>query len=299
MLVYIKLVLTAIFWGGTFVAGRVLAQEMGPFSAAFLRFLLASIFLCLLVSRHEGRLPLLKRRELLLAVLLGLTGVFSYNALFFSGLKTVTASRASLIIASNPVLIALCSAFFFKEKLYVSTLFGILFCVLGAVVVISRGNPLEIFRGSMGWGEVYIIGCVFSWTAYSLVGKVIMKNLAPMIAVTYSCLIGAVALSYPALLENLSYTVTHCSLQAWMSIFYLGFFGSALGFWWYYEGIQMIGASRAAVFINIVPVSAVLLAWLLLKETIDLSLLLGLVLVSSGLFLTNRKTACSAHHIVE
>ena len=54
----------------------------------------------------------------------------------------------------------------------------------------------EIFRGKLGWGEVYILGCVASWVAYSLIGKVIMKDLSPLHAVTYSCLIGTLALFF-------------------------------------------------------------------------------------------------------
>jgi len=75
----------------------------------------------------------------------------------------------------------------------------------------------------------------------------------------------------------------------WLGITYLGFFGSVLGFTWFYEGIQKIGASRAAVFINFVPVSAVILAFFLLRETLDTSLVTGGAMVIGGAYLTNRK----------
>jgi drug/metabolite transporter (DMT)-like permease len=77
------------------------------------------------------------------------------------------------------------------------------------------------------------------------------------------------------------------ALPIWLAIIYLALFGSALGFSWYYQGIQAIGPSRAGVFINLVPVSAVLLAWLLLNETIHLALVVGAVLVTGGVYLTN------------
>lgn len=288
MFVYVKLVLTAIFWGGTFVAGRVIAQEMGPFSAAFLRFVIASFFLSYFASKSAGGLPRLKKNQIVPAILLGMSGVFAYNVLFFSGLNTITASRSSLIIATNPVFIAIFSSIFFNERLNVPKITGILFCVSGAAVVISRGSLAEILHGSLGWGEIYILGCVASWTIYSLIGKFVMKEMAPIAAVTYSCIIGAVALFYPAYLDGVTHNLGNYSTVIWLGIFYLGFFGSALGFWWYYDGIKTIGPARAAVFINIVPISAVLLAWLLLNESIDLSLIVGAVMVTSGVFLTNR-----------
>ena len=76
--------------------------------------------------------------------------------------------------------------------------------------------------------------------------------------------------------------------EDWIGIVYLGFFGTVLGFFWYYEGIRTIGPSRASVFINFVPVSGVFFGWFILDETINFSLLIGAVLVIAGVYLTNR-----------
>ena len=81
---------------------------------------------------------------------------------------------------------------------------------------------------------------------------------------------------------------TDYSAEIWLSIFYLGFFGSALGFVWYYEGIRTLGPSKAGVFINIVPVSSIVLAFLILQESLDASLMLGALLVTVGVYLTNK-----------
>lgn len=288
MVVYLKLFLTAIFWGGTFVAAWVVAQDVGPYSASFLRFLTASLLLLGMALLKEGQLPLLKRHQVLPAILLGLTGVFAYNVFFFLGLKTVAAGRASLIVASNPVFIALFSSLFFRERMTRGKVAGIILCLTGATVVISRGDPAAIFSGGVGRGELFILGCVASWVAYSLIGKVILKDCSPLIAVTYSCLIGMVALFPPACWENLTAPAGGFSLQDWMGITYLGFFGTFLGFIWYYEGIRVIGPSRASVFINFVPVSGVFFGWLILGETVNLSLLAGAALVLAGITLTNR-----------
>jgi drug/metabolite transporter (DMT)-like permease len=272
---YLKLVLTAIFWGGTFIAARVIAQEAGPFSASFLRFVVASFFLLAFVVRVHGSLPLLERKQLAPIVLLGLTGIVAYNFLFFSGLRIISASRASLIVATNPAFIALFSALFFKEHIGLGRSLGIILSVTGAVIVVSRGNPLTILQGDLGLGELNIFGCVVSWVAYSLIGKTAMKNLSPLL--------------FPAALhEGIAQSVWHYSPSVWLGVFYLGFFGSAMGFIWYYEGIKAIGPSRAGVFINVVPVSAILLASLILNEVMDASLAVGAMFVIGGVYLTNR-----------
>jgi drug/metabolite transporter (DMT)-like permease len=286
---YCKLTLTAVFWGGTFVAGRLIAREAAPFSAAFLRFAVASSFLLSFVFRVHGRFPGIAPRQLPALVLLGLTGILAYNFFFFSGLKTITASRASLIIATNPVFIALLSACFLKERLNLSNVLGIVLSVSGAAVVVSQGHPLMLLRGGMGLGELYIFGCVASWVSYSLIGKKAMKDLSPLLTVTYACMIGTICLLFPALGEGIAGSVRNYSGVVWGGVFYLGFFGSALGFLWFYEGVKEIGPSRAGVFINIVPVSSIVLAFLFLQEGVDVSLSIGAVLILAGVYLTNAR----------
>ncbi len=288
MIVYIKLLMAAFFWGGTFIAGRVVAQGVGPFSAAFLRFAVASFLLVLITRKIEGGLPRLKRDQIIPVVLLGMTGVFAYNVLFFLGLQTVTAGRASVIVAMNPIFIALFAALLFRERLSGINAAGIVLCVTGAVVVISHGSPPALLQGDVGKGELYILGCVASWVLYSLIGKRAMRDLSAMAAVTYSCLIGDALLFIPAWMEGLFSDAAGYRMVDWLGITYLGIFGTVLSFTWYYEGIRTIGASRASVFINFVPISAVVLAFFLLGEILDISLVAGGTMVIGGAYLTNR-----------
>ena len=291
MIVYAKLVFTAVFWGGTFVAGRIVAREVGPFSAAFLRFLTASICLLLITWRAEGRLPLPRGNLILPLILLGLTGVFSYNVFFFMGLERIEAGRASLIIANNPIFITLFSALIFRERLRPLAVLGVFLSLSGAVVVITRGDLVSAFQGGVGWGELFIFFCVLSWVAYSLIGKTVLASLSPLVSVTWASLLGMAFLAAPACGEGLLPAIFHYSADSWAGILYLGVFGTVAGFVWYYRGIREIGPARASQFINLVPVSAVLLAALILEEPLTLSLLAGGVLVLTGITLTNRSAA--------
>jgi drug/metabolite transporter (DMT)-like permease len=288
MIVYLKLLLTATFWGGTFIAGRIVAQNVEPFSAAFLRFAIASVFLLLLTFKVEGQLPAIKTSQIIPVIILGITGVFAYNVFFFKGLKIINAGRAGVIIAMNPILIAILSSYFFKERLTLIKVIGIIVSVTGAVIVISRGNPIEILDGNLGWGELFIFCCVLSWVVYSLIGKAMLVDLSPLVLITYSSVIGAVGLFVPALFNGVIRNLFHYCATDWLCIFYLALFGTVLGFVWYYEGIKKIGPTKASLFINFVPVSAVLLAFLILAEPITLSLFIGAIFVMSGLYLTNK-----------
>ncbi len=287
MLIYIKLLLTAFFWGGTFVAGRIIAGNVGPCSAAFLRFFVATLFLYGLTRRNEGKIPRLHPRQIISVILLGLTGVFSYNILFFKGLQLIEAGRAALIIALNPILIALFSTLFFKEKLGIIRLVGITISITGAIIVISRGEMASFFNDGPGIGEIFIFGCVASWVAFSLIGKTIMGSLSPLVSIFYSSAAGTLALFVPAWHEGVFSAWKHYGLVDWLSLFFLAFFGTTVGFVWYYEGIKSIGPTKAGLFINFVPVSAIFLAWFLLGEPVTLSLLVGAGFVSIGVYMTN------------
>jgi drug/metabolite transporter (DMT)-like permease len=289
---YFSLVLTMLLWGGTFIAGRLLANSVEPASAAFLRFFIASAAMLLLTRLVDKKFIFPPKRLLLPLTLLGMTGVFAYNVFFFSGLHHISAGRASLIVASTPLVITICAAVFLHERLTSLKVSGVLLSLTGAVMVISNGHPGSLFTGGFGPGEKALIGCVLSWSAYSLIGRSVLKSLSPLAAVCYSSIIGTVLLFIPASREGLfSHLATFSSLD-WASLTYLGVFGTAVGFSLYYQGIKKIGATRAGIFINLVPLFSILLSWYILGESIKPIVLAGGVLVLCGVSLTNyRKSA--------
>jgi drug/metabolite transporter (DMT)-like permease len=287
-MIYIKLFVTAAFWGGTFIAGRLIAQSIGPYSISFLRFCLATFFLFWVVLRIEGAFPKFKTKHLFSIFLLGLTGVFLYNVFFFSGLRLIQAGRASLIIANNPVIIGLLSVIFLKEKLTALKGIGTLFSITGAVIVIARGDFSSLFQQGIGLGEILILGCVASWGAYTLIGKSVMKDLSPTLSVFYSSAIGTLLLFVPAWMEGFPEQFAKIGVTEWSALVYLSLCGTVVGFVWYYEGVREIGPSRASLFINFVPVCAVLMAHFILGEVLTWSVVIGAAFVILGVYLTNR-----------
>ncbi len=286
-MIYFKLFFTAVFWGGTFIAGKLLTTRVDPYSAAFLRFLIASCCLVLWILKTERRLPRISWDDLIILLVLGLTGIFSYNLFFFSGLAHIQANRASLIIACNPVFISLCAVFFFKDRLTSLKASGLGLSLAGAFIVITRGHVSEIFAAGIGKGELLIFGCVVSWVIYSILGKKAMHNLSPIASVCYSSISGTVLLFFPACYKGVFIHFQEYLWVDWASLFYLGFFGTVLGFLWYYEGIKAIGPLKAGIFINFVPISAIVLSVLILNEPVNPSLIIGAVLVIAGVYLTN------------
>lgn len=287
--IYLRLSLVPLFWGGTFVAGRHLAPLIDPYSAALLRFLLASMLLLGWMRWRLGRFPRLSRRQLIAIVALGVTGILAYNLLFFTGLQTVEASRAALIIALNPVAIAVVSVWLLGERLTRSQTAGIAVSIVGAATVIGRGDLGGLVRGGVGRGEWLLLGCVASWTLYTVLGKRLLRSLSPLVAVSYASLAGTLMLAAASAWHGLPGTAPLGRPEVWLNIAYLAVFGTVLAFVWFYAGVQALGAARAGQFINLVPLSGVCLAAVLLDEPLTPPVLIGGLLVMAGLWLTNRR----------
>ena len=199
-LTYLKLAAVTMIWGGTFVAGRFLADQVDPLLAACLRFMLASLALLLFLAC--ARIPLARPTtgQMARLVLLGLCGIFFYNLCFFYGLHYINASRASLIVALNPAVIGLASWLLFKERLGRVKWLGIGLCLLGAAVVIVSRDPNLMQGAHNAWiGDLLILGCVMAWGAYSLLSRELNQALGPVQTVTWSVLWGTLMLTLTTL----------------------------------------------------------------------------------------------------
>lgn len=286
---YLKLLFAMLVWGGTFTSARILGNELDPAVSAFLRFFIASFVLLVLLIYKEGRLPRIAQSQWLPLLGMGVTGIALYNLLFFYGLVHAEASRGSLITATNPMITALGAAMIFKERFTVIRIAGFIVCLLGAVLIISRGNISSLFLNGVGTGELAFIGCAFSWAAYTLIGRFIGAQMSSLAVITYASCFGTVLLFFAALQTGLSEEVAHITVKSFLNLLYLSILATVIGFVWFQDGVKILGASKAAVFIYFMPVSAVFWAWLILGEQITPVLLLGAVLVILGVYLVNKK----------
>ena len=293
-LTYLKLAAVSAIWGGTFVAGRYLADQVDPLLAASLRFVLASLALSLYMVFARVRLKCPNPRELAQLAALGFFGIFFYNLCFFYGLHYINASRASLIVALNPAMIGLAGWWLFNERLERIRCLGIALCLGGAAAVIVSRNP-HVLQGSLGaWrGDLLILGCVLGWGVYSLGSRQLNQSLGPLQTVTWSILLGTLMLLATTLVTGhmtlASLSVLHVS--QWASLGYLGVMGSALAYIGYYDGIRRIGATRSGVFIALNPLTAVICAALLLDEHLTPAMLLGGGVILAGIYLCNKPLA--------
>ncbi|MBK7414609.1 MAG: DMT family transporter [Dechloromonas sp.] len=151
-----------------------------------------------------------------------------------------------------------------------------------------QGNALALIQGTVGLGEWLIIGCVLSWAAYTFIGRQATKTLSPLATTLYGSLVGALFLGIAALIQG-DVAPVSWSWRVWAGMFFLAIFGTAIAYTWFTEAVHQLGAGHASVFINLVPVFAVLQAALLLDERLGLSVLFGGLLVIAGVWLTTQQ----------
>ena len=277
----------SFFFGGVFIAGRAIAGDIEPSMTAFLRFSVATVMLLVILIWKEKQIPIPTLRQFIGLAALGFTGVFAYNLLLLSGLETVSSSRSSVIVATNPVFITLMSVIFLGDRLTRRKLAGIGLCVSGAIFVASHGNLSTLTDFSPG--DMAIVICAICWASYSVIGKHVLNSLSPLVSVTYASFLGLLML-FPMVVYNGGFqAVRSFDTSIWLAILYMGIFGTVCAFLFYYQGIISIGVVRAGAFINLIPISTIILALFILNEDIDASIIIGTILTLSGIFLVNSQ----------
>ena len=285
---YVKLIAAMAMWGGTWIAGRVIAQELSaPLAVAALRFVLSGLAVGAFMLLSEGRLPFPESgRDWGLIWALGFFGIFLYGLCFFFGLQRIPAGRGALVVALNPAVIVMTAWLIGKERMTPRKAIGSLIALAGCLTVIGNGDPLALFQGTVGLGEWLIVGCVMSWTAYTFIGWQASGRFSPLATTFYASLSGAVLLGLAALVQG-DIDPTAWSWRVWSGMGFLAIFGTAIAYTWFTDAVHRLGAGHASIFINLVPVFAVLQAALLLDERLGLAVLAGGALVIAGVWLTS------------
>jgi drug/metabolite transporter (DMT)-like permease len=283
-----KLVAVPAIWGGTFIAGRILALAVPAAVGALMRYLVAVVALLLAARWLEGGLPRLTRRQLLGTLLLGFTGILAYNLFFLGALARLPASRTSLIIALNPVVTIAAASLLLGERMSLRRWIGVAVALLGVWIVVSRGDVLGSVTGAVGIGELLMFGGVCSWAAYTLIGRRVLEGLTPLAATTYASLWGTAMLAVAAAPGLWQLQTADLTLPVLASVLYLGVLGTSVAFVWYYQAVQRLGAARTVIFNNLVPVFGASFGVLLLGEPLLPSMLVGGAIAVAGVMLVSK-----------
>lgn len=284
---FMLLTFMALFFGGTWVAGKVAVDAIPPMTLAALRFSIASVLLWLWARSKQpsGRAPTV--HDLPLIVGMGLTAVAAYNVLFLYGLKLAPASDGAIIVPGlAPIMTAALAAVVLGERIGRWGVAGLLTAFAGLILVMNPGGAQA--PGRLLGDFLFFLGAA-CWGIYSVIGKAATTRFSPVNATLYGTVTGTLMLLPFAVAERGWNALAAAPLASWTGALYLAVFGTVLAFVFFYEGVKRIGAARATTFAFLVPIFGVVSSVIMLGERLSASTFAGGALVLLGLWLVQRQ----------
>ncbi len=284
---FILLTFMALFFGGTWVAGKVAVSAIPPLTLAATRFSIASVLLWLWAKRKQGsgRRPTV--RDLPLIVGMGLTAVAAYNVLFLYGLTLAPASDGAIIVPGlAPIMTAALASIFLGERIGRWGVAGLLTAFAGLILVMNPGGAQA--PGRLPGDFLFFLGAG-CWGIYSVIGKTATARFRPVNATLYGTATGTLMLLPFAIAERGWTALSSAPLASWTGALYLALFGTVLAFVFFYEGVKRIGAARATTFAFLVPIFGVVSSVIMLGERLSASTVAGGALVLIGLWMVQRQ----------
>lgn len=286
---FLLLTLVTFVWAGLMPTGKIALQSVPPLTIGAIRLALGTCLLRLYMGRspahHVQWTPYLVGSFLLL----GATGYLVGVGCSYYGLRLTTVTNAALLNAASPVTLAILSLLFLKEGLSRKALIGIVLSVIGVSVIVTRGSWEVLTNSQYNLGDLILLGTQVSWGVYTIYGRQLMLSISPLAATTYAYLTGALWLIIASvLLEREQWNFAETTWASWIAIAYQTVLGTFAHFW-FYDAVSTLGPSRAGIFLNLVPVMAIGIAYLFLNETITMPHLLGGIIVLSGILVATRR----------
>jgi drug/metabolite transporter (DMT)-like permease len=285
------LLLVAFLWGATFTASKAAVSDVPPLTAGSLRFALAGLVLVPLNCWERRGQTLLPRgwpawRSL---VLLGLTGIAAYNALFFGGLRFAPSSDSILLIpTTNPIWTGLFGGLLLGERLSLRLRLAIGIALAGMLLVLL-GGPQASFGGDRLTGNLLFISASVIFGLSHVVARVATRHINPLGAMTFAGLLGALFLLPGALVEGGLDELASAPPSFWLVMCFIAFAGTALGYVLWYRGVRELGASAAGFYTNLIPICGLTLSAAFLAEYPTALQIAGGVLMLGAVFWGTRK----------
>ena len=282
---YLALSGAMVFWGMSFVATKMALESFSTFTLIFTRFALASCFFGLLILRRG--LPDFDRSAHAKLLLVALFEPGLYFIFETIGLQYTSAPKAALIIATIPIVVLICASLFLGERTSLVKLIGIGASCVGIGVLIAGDPHFNWTLGGPILGDLMIFGAVLSAAFYMVFARDLGKKYTAVEITSVQVIYGAL-LYLPAFLWELpKFQWSAVSGSALAALVYLTLFATIIAFLCYNYALTMIPASRAAVFINGIPVVTAIGAWILLGETLTWIQGLGGLMVLSAVYVSN------------
>lgn len=280
---YVAITFVMIIWGLSFLSIKVTVNVMGPMSLALSRFIIASLLLWAMLKYNEPDTVLEKRDVPLMA----LSGIFGITIYFFfenNGVNLTTASTASIIIATIPMMTVLADYIFCGNKISLPQIAGVILSFTGVYFIVRESGGLALSSEHFT-GNLYMLGAALAWVVYNLTTRPLGTRYSRLAITTYQTLFGTAAIIPFVFFERPDLSLMNGVIAA--NILFLGVLCSAAGYLCYVYSIGELGVSITSLFINLIPIITVIASYFILDEKITSTQMLGGGIIVAAVYLAD------------
>jgi len=253
-----------------------------PFTYAFYRFLISTLILLLIVKFRRKSIPVEKKDYIKIAAL-GFLIIPINQALYLWGQSLTAANHGSILFATSPIWILIGASIHLKEKTSIRRVIGIIAAVFGVIYIIMTG-ALE-FGTKYLLGDILILVAVIGWTYYTIFGKDMVRKYGAIRVTAYAFSFGTILYFPFGLYKALNFEYTSIPAGAWWSIIYMAVGMSVFAYVIWYWLLKYYDVSRMAVYQNLQPLLATVVAFLWLGEPIGWAFVIGGLAILGGVII--------------
>ena len=289
---YILLILTTLFWSGNFIVGKAASLfEIPPFTLNFYRWVFAWLILAPFTLPEIIRKKNYILENIGLIIILGITSVTIFNSIVYYSLNFTQVISGVLTISTIPVMIIFFCWLFKIEKTNIYQISGVIFSLLGVVVIITKADLEILLNLNFNKGDLWMVVAMFSWAIYSALLRKKKFELSQLSLLQTIISAGLIFLLPTYLIELvLGYKVS-IHLPFVLTLTYVVIFPGLASFIFWIKGISIIGSNRSGIFLHLMPIFSTILAIIIFKEKFMSYHLIGAILIITGIYLSNKKVA--------
>jgi drug/metabolite transporter (DMT)-like permease len=293
VIIPLKATFAVLVWGASFIATKVALWEIQPITVVWLRFGIGILILGFTVM-IRGQFQLPKRRDIIYFGILGFLGITFHQWLQSTGLITSKASTTAWIVAITPVFIAILGWIVLREQLHWVQVIGIGLATFGVLLVVSEGNISSLSIGRIGnEGDILIFLSAINWAVFSVISRRGLRVHPAALMMFFVMVVGWIFISIPFFVNANIYDLSLLSPYGWMSVLFLGVFCSGFAYIFWYDALKSIPASQVGVFLYLEPLIALIVAAVVLGESVILASMFGGAGILLGVWMVNRSSNSS------
>jgi len=288
---YIFLIFATLFWSGNFIVGKAASLfEIPPFTLNFYRWLFAWLILAPFTLKEILKKKNYILENIKLILILGITSITIFNSIVYYSLNFTQVISGVLMISTIPVMIIFFCWIFKIEKTNIYQITGVIFSLLGVVVIITKADLRIILNLNFNKGDLWMAVAMFSWAIYSALLRKKNFKLSQLSLLQTIISAGLIILLPAYLIEFAMGYRVNIHLPFILTLTYVVFFPGLASFTLWIKGISIIGSNRSGIFLHLMPIFSTILAMLIFNEKFMAYHLIGAIFIVTGIVLSSKKT---------